>query len=1108
MREFFALVFAVLLAVTASDALAKSMGQIEHATRAPMAGEWDKDIPARAPDTFARQDTIDFGNYQIIGGEYYAVVDGVWDFEDGADGPGMGGPSLQGWYSIDLTANPGAYWRHITDAIWSADPFNPSYVPLINGPGCAWVGLFAGEARDLCWDTEGPGYGNSWCQRLTSPTFSYTGSGSVNLSMKYWNDTEPGFDYSTVVLQAGPNRTVLNDPGFDGQIGFDGGLEFPGGANAETYTRAINNNEFGGAAIDFQIIFEFTSDAGWSDEDGLYVSDYGPFAADDVVLTGSIDEAQSFNFDDGLQNWTATACPGEGSFFNIAPLSQYVILDPCVCGLEGTLVHFHNPNFEHDYGQREMAWSPIVDRTPIPNYTDFNRIFADWDQYCEMPMENGVFYRAGWSYYPFVCDATGEVGWSPRIGINTFFYAGEDPICFLSRNIGTDWGLPPDVEQVRFGMELYASCDAFGIGDECSFVTNPTPLYDNFKVRMTGVVNAPSLLFATGCQLHDAFGAAGPTLNINDAANVNVTYNRRMGSFPDQPPLLGDSLVVNGPAVVAGQGKWESKIWFRLARTGPGQSGNALYNTWRNHPGVNKGFAIEDGEFSYGLMDSAYNFQGFPQRNQFTSYFNETDPGFNWGNGDGDTANENAIFPNLAFTPGTKIEYFITGDYTEDTPAGTYSYLPDTTGAFFLEFEVLPSYRMDGDVAKFPCVLYIDSFNRGAENFIAPALNVVLAGADWEDPIPDPAPWDKYDYFDASSNWKAPMYRAIGGNNGAWLTQMIGYRGIILNTGTFGGGCMWPADWQLFTDWLVYPGCDGNEQLKGFIANGTNISFIMNMDAPGFMTSYAGVSYICNTYNADGCPPGQATDENYCVQLEATPGAVWEPDPFAPIDVFGNWCPPMINYDVLGTTGGGMGNKVYQNVVTGLPANYAQVVKDASADPSNYRVVVDAFSYHTMTMRDLDVWPDPELQCPVEEEPRVEAAYNEIREQLKWVLNMSEPQNLGLCLDPCGGDDSSVPGGPGQQAFVNRLEQNHPNPFNPRTTISFSLAQAGPTQLVIYDVSGRKVRTLVDGHKDAGPHTLVWDGLDDSGRPVASGVFWSQLAVDGFSSNKKMVVLK
>lgn len=1106
MRKIFALVFVALLAITASDAFARIGGSTEPAMQAPMLGDWENDIPARVPQGFTRSDTLNFGNYQIIGGEYYAVLGGIWDFEDGAAGPGMGGPSLQGWYAIDVTANPGAYWRRITDAIWSADPLNPAYVPLITGPGCVWVGLFETEARDLCW-TAGLGYGNSWCQRLTSPTLTYTGSGTVNLSLKYWNDTEPGFDYSKVVLQVGPDRSTLNSPGFDGQIGFDGNLEFPGGANSATYSRSISQAEFGGAgaARDFQIVLEFTSDGGWSDQDGLYVTAYGPWAVDDLALSGSISAPVTYNWDAGLEGWTPTQCPGTGSFFAIGPLSNYVIQDPCVCSLAGTVVHFHDPEFEHIYGQREHAYSPPVDRTAIPGYLGYNKIFCDWDQYAEMPMENGVFYRAGWSYYPFTCEATGQIGWSPRIGIGTFYYTGEDPTCFLSRSIGTDHGLPPDCEQVSFIMEIYASCDAFGIGDDCSYVTNFTPIYDNFRIRMTGVVNAPAIGFDTGTQTHDGFGQ-GLLLSTTDAGRADITYNLRMGNT-QLPARLGDSLVVAGPAVVAGQGKWESKLWFRLARTGPGQASNGLYQQWRNNAGVHKGFAIENGQFSYGLMDSVYNFAGQPQRNRFASYFHENDPGFRWGGaGVPDNSNENAIFPDFAFTPGTKIEYFITGDYTEDTPPGTYSYLPDTTGAFFLEFEILPSYRMDGAVAKFPCVLYIDAFNRGAENFIAPALNVVLAGAQWDDPIPDPAPWDKYDYFDASSNWKASMYRAdLGGTAGATLPQMLGYRAVIVNTGSFGGGAMWPQDWNLFKDWMQAVTCNGNAQLKGFIANGMNMSLILSLQNPGFMTQFCGVTHTCAAYNSPGCPPGVPEDENYCVQLEGAPGPAWAPG--IPMDLFGNWCPPMLTFDVMGTTGGGLGNKVYQNVLTSNQAQYAQVTRDASAEPSNYRTVVDGYSYHYLTQRDLSQWPDPDTQCPVEDQPRVNAAFNEIRDQLKWVLNIANPMNLGLCVDPCADAASDVPGYDAGIA-VNRLYQNHPNPFNPRTTITFSLAQAGPTELVIYDVSGRKVRTLFDGHKDAGTHSLVWDGRDDAGNPVASGVFWSQLAVDGFSSNKKMVVLK
>jgi len=74
------------------------------------------------------------------------------------------------------------------------------------------------------------------------------------------------------------------------------------------------------------------------------------------------------------------------------------------------------------------------------------------------------------------------------------------------------------------------------------------------------------------------------------------------------------------------------------------------------------------------------------------------------------------------------------------------------------------------------------------------------------------------------------------------------------------------------------------------------------------------------------------------------------------------------------------------------------------------------------------------------------------------------------------------------------LRQNYPNPFNPSTTISFSLVERGSVRLEIYDITGKKVTTLVDGERDAGNYSVVWTGQDGSGKQVASGVYFYRLS--------------
>jgi DNA-binding beta-propeller fold protein YncE len=88
------------------------------------------------------------------------------------------------------------------------------------------------------------------------------------------------------------------------------------------------------------------------------------------------------------------------------------------------------------------------------------------------------------------------------------------------------------------------------------------------------------------------------------------------------------------------------------------------------------------------------------------------------------------------------------------------------------------------------------------------------------------------------------------------------------------------------------------------------------------------------------------------------------------------------------------------------------------------------------------------------------------------------------------------------------LEQNTPNPFNPTTTIRFSIARDSPVRLVVYDVGGRRVRTLIDGNRRADIYKEVWDGTNDAGQQVATGVYFYRLTAGKFVQTKKMLLLK
>jgi hypothetical protein len=92
--------------------------------------------------------------------------------------------------------------------------------------------------------------------------------------------------------------------------------------------------------------------------------------------------------------------------------------------------------------------------------------------------------------------------------------------------------------------------------------------------------------------------------------------------------------------------------------------------------------------------------------------------------------------------------------------------------------------------------------------------------------------------------------------------------------------------------------------------------------------------------------------------------------------------------------------------------------------------------------------------------------------------------------------------------FVTSLGNNYPNPFNPSTTISYSLGEAGTVKLSIYNIKGQLVKTLVNEEKEPGRYNVVWSGEDNHTGKVASGVYFYRMETKAGHEIKKMLLLK
>jgi len=127
-------------------------------------------------------------------------------------------------------------------------------------------------------------------------------------------------------------------------------------------------------------------------------------------------------------------------------------------------------------------------------------------------------------------------------------------------------------------------------------------------------------------------------------------------------------------------------------------------------------------------------------------------------------------------------------------------------------------------------------------------------------------------------------------------------------------------------------------------------------------------------------------------------------------------------------------------------------------------------------------------------------------DQMVWPKYLGDDKNSGINhhLGSPGASDPGTPPTPGHFA----IESIYPNPFNPTTTIAFTLERTARVALVVYNILGQKVTTLADGAYPAGTHHCLWDGRDTAGRQAASGVYFARLTAEGRQATRKMVLVR
>jgi hypothetical protein len=972
--------------------------------------------------------------------------------------------------------------------------------------------------HDLCWARDG--YGNNWDYAIVLAYRGGAAGGGTapTLSFSYAADTEANYDFVTVEgdslgLSAVRVNYSLDPRGTPAALRREvfrvDGLVPNGQVTALPLVDFTPTN----AAATHTALIRFTADAGNADEDGGYPTLYrAGLIVDNVVVGGTLAYSESFTGASGCANPATGVIAGAHAnltFRNTGPATPFGewarlyrhATDNDKCTENTTCAWIaSDPSLPAYFA--DMAFGP--GGTVVRNWLDDITV-SPWVSLASTPAASGTvitWRRLGGNDF-----ARGRIveGWRVRSKVrvaNTDTSTLGDSIDCVTPWVHTlDWNalsswvwdttigdlssdIPPTATEIQISLRRSDWQWIAGATPPATLNTGPGPYDDRVRIGRR-VLEGPVIQEGVDSrsQSQDAFGAVqnsitpgqhhspstGPTRRF-DAVPFNAGQDLGIGD-PGSPNLItGDSVHVEVNDV-RGVGGVTSVQLYAAIVAGP-------------HAGkVPPGAAPGPGGFFVVPADSARGSSGQAIADRWFAdlpddYLRGGDQlVYFWGATDaaGGFASDPAGIPGTGAGPAVASlaqAEALTGGLLGMNALPAITWAPAYLAAVNAdpEGDVAPTAEQIAASTQTHCILYSNQFTsrRRSGSLQRTSFMYTLDRVGYR---------DHYDVYDVQGYGNTN--NQLGGR--ATVGHATGYALIVQDTGSLASATVTDgsdtdtekidqANW--YRTWLA----NGVSSTAGSATlwivgenvaqeKGTNPLFSADFGVAlgnsnnGTATPNPDVLGIANFAFENGCV-GPFLDDRFSLQ---------------------GGCPTIRNYDGLTATTGTATHRYRAGTIN---STFAAVVMNSNP-ALDWNTILSSFGWYDIR--------DPFGGAP----GRAEQDF--LGKVLQCVLPAGCLENETVDAEP----------GPGAAPARTVLHANVPNPFNPTTEIRFDLARDGRVAVRIFDVSGRRIRTLADGPMRAGGGwSLLWDGLDDGGRRAPSGVYFCRLEAGETTATRRMVLLK